>query len=143
MNINLETPNENFVALDVLFPFLFLCFYLFQVGEKEKLPEQEQEKESENKPEEGQIPVSKSKNLEMVPLKTSKDNLSPEVRQNPTQGSTMWKKKAASDSRPVASSTTIMARPRTLWGKIKVLYFCLLLIFSVNLLLGNSMSFFF
>lgn len=111
------------------FPSFFFVFDSFQVGENEKLPEQE--KESEKKPEEGLIPVSKSKNLEMVPLKTSKDNLAPEVRQNPTQGSTMWKKKGGTDSRPVASSTTIIAKPRPVWGKIKVFYFCLLFIFSI------------
>jgi hypothetical protein len=74
--------------------------------------------------------MSKSKNLELVPLKTSNENnkLSPETRPNPTQGSTMWKKKPATETRPVTNSTTIpantvpMSGMKKTWKKFQVTF---------------------
>ena len=81
--------------------------------------------------------MKQSKNLELVPLKSSKENnnnsLSPEVHNAnpPTQGSTMWKKKPGTTAEvrqtgAVSNATVAVTKPNRLlrvFRNIQVFFF--------------------
>lgn len=81
------------------------------------------QKDTEKNPENNnsvEDPLKKSKNLELAPLKTSKENNSL-VPEHPSQaqGSTMWKKKPQNDSKVAAGDSTSLKSEHPFFSMIK------------------------